>query len=144
MEARGNQKFTLGFIFNPELTKVLLVHKEKPEWQKGKINGIGGKYEDGETAEQCISRETFEESTLRIPSNEWTYVGTVHQERGDFGVLAATYAGPPQDAVKNDYEEIEWFKVGKLPANVIPNLQWLVPLALYKLQNNFESFEVNY
>ena len=42
------KKYTLGFIFTPALDKVLLVHKISPEWQAGKINGVGGKIEEGE------------------------------------------------------------------------------------------------
>ena len=51
------EKFTLGFVFNADLAKVLLVHKQRPDWQSGRINGIGGKIVGDESALNCIVRE---------------------------------------------------------------------------------------
>ena len=39
------QKYSLGFVFDLPVEKVLLIEKQRPEWQKGKLNGIGGKIE---------------------------------------------------------------------------------------------------
>lgn len=43
------QEYVLGFAFTPKdlkgNQKVVLIEKLKPEWQKGKFNGIGGKLE---------------------------------------------------------------------------------------------------
>lgn len=138
MEQTQTYKYSLGFIFDAELQRVLLVHKEKPEWQKGRVNGIGGKFESGETPAECISRETIEESSLAIAPDEWVYVGALHQEIGDVAVLAAKYSGRLEDAIKNDYEEVGWFDVNALPSNVIENLKWLVPVSLEKLKGTFE------
>ena len=38
-------KYVVGFAFNKEKTKVLLIKKTKPDWQAGQLNGIGGKIE---------------------------------------------------------------------------------------------------
>jgi 8-oxo-dGTP diphosphatase len=45
-----------------------MVHRNrKPnDIHKGKWNGLGGKFEDGETPEECIIREVHEESGLAI------------------------------------------------------------------------------
>ena len=48
---------SLGFIFDATLEQVLLVHKNRPTWQAGRINGVGGKVEDGETPEVALIRE---------------------------------------------------------------------------------------
>ena len=132
----------MGFIFDSNLKRVLLAHKEKPAWQKGKLNGVGGKYEPGETAEECIRRETLEETSLDIP--EWTYVGEIQQEAGNVGFLAAVYKGNPRAAKKADYEEVEWFDIDALPSNIIPNLRWLIPISLEKVTGNLQSFMVRY
>src|SRR5947207_2773047 len=42
--------------------RVLLIMKDKPEWQKGFFNLVGGKVEDGETPEQAALRELKEET----------------------------------------------------------------------------------
>ena len=144
MGVTASQKYTLGFIFDKECKHVLLIHKQKPVWQKGKINGVGGKYEARETAEACIRREVREETRLDIPEESWVYVGTIRQEAGDVGFFATCYQGNMADAATNDHEKIEWFYIGKLPDNAIRNLHWLIPLSLEKLRGEFKSFSVEY
>lgn len=48
--------------------KTLMVHRiKKPnDIHEGKWNGLGGKFEPGETPEECAQREIFEESGLRV------------------------------------------------------------------------------
>lgn len=128
------QSFTVGFIFDRALGHVLLVHKQRPAWQHGKLNGVGGKYEGTETAAECIARETKEETSLTILPTDWLYVGTIHQGEGTAGVLATCYTDALTDAVAADHENIEWFPVVALPHNVIPNLRWLIPLCKEKLE----------
>lgn len=70
--------YCLAFIFNNDLTQLLLIKKEKPFNQKNKLNGIGGKVEEGETFYDAIVREVKEESNLDIKN--WTEVTT----DGDF------------------------------------------------------------
>ena len=41
-------EYTLGFVFDRDLQHVLLIQKQRPAWQAGKFNGIGGKLEAGE------------------------------------------------------------------------------------------------
>ena len=50
--------------------KTLMLHRIKKEIDvhKGKWNGLGGKLEPGETPEECIIREVYEESGLIIQS----------------------------------------------------------------------------
>jgi len=48
--------------------QTLMVHRiKKPnDMHEGKWNGLGGKFEAGETPEECARREIFEESGLRV------------------------------------------------------------------------------
>ena len=141
MEEQGTPKYTVGFIFSSvNLNHVLLVHKQKPEWQKGRVNGVGGKVESGESPEECISRETKEETCLAIPPKDWVLVGRIVQQAGDVAVFAAEYGGALADAKKGDHEEVEWFPVASLPSTVIDNLKWMVPLAQQALQGA-QSFQ---
>ena len=57
---------TLCYIQNK--TKTLMLHriKKKNDIHQGKWNGLGGKLEAGETPEDCVVREVFEESGLKI------------------------------------------------------------------------------
>jgi 8-oxo-dGTP diphosphatase len=48
--------------------KTLMIHRVKKEndMHEGKWNGLGGKFLQGETPEQCVIREVEEESGLKI------------------------------------------------------------------------------
>ena len=57
--------------------EVLLLHriKKKNDLNHDKWIGIGGKFEEGESPEECLLREVYEESGLRLTS--WRYRGIV-------------------------------------------------------------------
>ena len=48
--------YVLGFAFNKNFREVLLILKNKPQWQKGLYNGIGGKIEEGELPIEAMVR----------------------------------------------------------------------------------------
>src|SRR3990172_9255073 len=52
--------------------KTLMVHRIKKtnDMHQGKWNGLGGKFEPGETPEQCAIREIYEESGLLVKQPE--------------------------------------------------------------------------
>lgn len=136
---------TLGFVFDSTGKRVLLVHKKKPVWQNGKLNGIGGKIESGENIHECIARECMEESSLKIPPQNWQHFGTIQEKDCDIEVFATQYLGAVTDAVKTDHEEIEWFYHKRLPTTVIKNLYFLIPAAYQKLQGyRFEKIVIKY
>jgi 8-oxo-dGTP diphosphatase len=62
-------EYVCGFLFSPDGKKVVLIKKNRPENQAGKLNGIGGKIEPGETPEQAMIREFNEEAGIYI--DEW-------------------------------------------------------------------------
>lgn len=129
------KKYTLGFIFTPDFLSVLLIHKVNPPWQQGKINGIGGKTEEGESSRACIKREVREETALNILKNSFELVGRINENGGQIDVFSTVYKGEKVDAKRNDKEDVEWCEVNNLPQNVISNLRWLIPLAIDKLNN---------
>ncbi|MEF9935484.1 NUDIX hydrolase [Clostridium sp.] len=50
--------------------KTLMLHRVKKhgDYHKNKYNGIGGKFEEGESPEDCIIREAYEETGLTLKS----------------------------------------------------------------------------
>jgi 8-oxo-dGTP diphosphatase len=48
--------------------RTLMIHRVKKEndIHEGKWNGLGGKFEPGESPEECVIREVLEESGLRV------------------------------------------------------------------------------
>jgi 8-oxo-dGTP diphosphatase len=139
------KRYTVGFLFNADLSKVLLIHKLTPEWQRGKVNGLGGKYEEGEDANRCIARETREEAAVDVPAAEWRRVGSLFGAEWHVDVMAARHAGAESDARSLEEQQVEWFAVGALPQNAMSNLHWLVPLCLNALRtDDIVSADVRY
>jgi 8-oxo-dGTP diphosphatase len=57
---------TLCYIQHDEKTLMLHRIKKVNDMHQGKWNGLGGKFEPGETPEDCAIREIFEESGLKV------------------------------------------------------------------------------
>lgn len=66
-----------GFMINPTTQEVLLIKKNRPDFQKGKWNGIGGKLEPGETPIQAMVREFWEETGLQTLEGYWVHTITL-------------------------------------------------------------------
>lgn len=64
-------KYVLAFAFTPDLKQVALIRKEKPAWQAGKINGIGGKVEPEEAWTTAMTREFKEETGVYVLQEQW-------------------------------------------------------------------------
>lgn len=59
---------TLCYVINKTNNSTLMIHRVKKEndYHEGKWNGLGGKFENGESPEECAIREVKEESGLDI------------------------------------------------------------------------------
>lgn len=57
---------TLCYVKNEGKTLMLHRIKKEKDMHKGKWNGLGGKFEAGESPEECVIREVEEESGLKI------------------------------------------------------------------------------
>jgi 8-oxo-dGTP diphosphatase len=67
--------YVLGFAFNTIGDKVALIRKNKPDWQKGFLNGIGGKIEKDESKRSAMVREFEEECGIKTSTYYWCYYG---------------------------------------------------------------------
>ncbi len=124
------KKYTLGLIFDQSLSQILLMHKTKPAFQVGKLNGLGGKIEEGETPEACIAREVREESGLNIKPAAWVRIGTTGGTNWTMEVFAHRYLGNLSDAKSLEAEQIEWFHINQLPTTVLTNIPWMIAFAV--------------
>jgi len=64
--------WTLGFIFSADLKDVFLIRKNRPEWQAGKLNGIGGSKLPDESFTACMMRESYEETGIKGTDDDWS------------------------------------------------------------------------
>ena len=61
---------TLCYIKNNGKTLMLYRDKKPNDIHEGKWNGLGGKFDPGESPEDCVRREVLEESGLQIRNPE--------------------------------------------------------------------------
>lgn len=121
------QGYVCGFLFSPDRARVLLIRKRRPDWQKGKLNGVGGKIEHGESPACAMRREFCEEAGLDIDDWREVVVLTGPDWQGHF----FRAVGDIIDAARAiTDEQLEIHPVAKLPSDTIPNLHWLIPLLL--------------
>ncbi|NWF49948.1 MAG: 8-oxo-dGTP diphosphatase [Ignavibacteriaceae bacterium] len=59
---------TLCYIMDKKNNSTLMIYRNKKsnDYHEGKWNGLGGKFEPGESPEECAAREIEEESGLRV------------------------------------------------------------------------------
>lgn len=71
------KRYVLAFLFDKDEENVLLIRKNRPDFQAGKLNGLGGKIKDGETPLEAVSRVVAEESGINLPTHSYKSVGVI-------------------------------------------------------------------
>jgi 8-oxo-dGTP diphosphatase len=122
-ECRG-QQYCCGFAHFGDT--VALILKAKPAWQAGKLNGVGGSVEEGETPAQAMTREWREETGTEV--DNWGHFITLNTKGAEVHFFRARLNHSPV-LVSQPEEPMRWYMVDHLPENVIPNLRWLVPMS---------------
>ncbi len=128
------QNYSCGFIFNEKKNEVLLIRKNRPKWQCGMFNGIGGHAEGDETSYECMVRESKEETTIK--DENWKYFANLKSRLSNvdfFSIFNQNFneISPLTDEllypimIKEIFNRQYYFY-----NNIIPNLRVLIPLAL--------------
>lgn len=124
-------EYSLGFAFSADRHKMVVITKNRPQWQAGKWNGVGGHIEQGETAIQCMVREFVEETGVKTVEADWRPLAKFSSN--DFIVHsfymfsdsihnAKTLTDEEVSIIPVDLNEIRRFGQSNLP--------WLISLAL--------------
>jgi 8-oxo-dGTP diphosphatase len=124
-------KYVAGFMFSADKTEVALIRKNKPAWQKGLLNGIGGKIEPGEQPIDAMWREFQEETASYVPPNYWQHFAIL--EGPGFSVDFFHTEGDLSTLLSPEEEKVERVKLSEvhvLRADMIENLPWLISLAI--------------
>lgn len=121
-----NKDMVVGFLFDEKAEKVLLIEKQKPEWQKDWFNGIGGKIEWSEKPLSAIERETYEETGLQI--NDWQYFAVLHCP--SFRIYYfRSFNDLIYEKKQTEKEKLWIFKLDMLPRKIILPSEWLLRMA---------------
>ena len=106
---------TLVYLIHED--KVLMIHRNRKEGDehKGKYNGLGGKFEAGETGHECAIREVFEESGLQIsrPNLKGDILFPKFDKKGnDWHVFIYTAFEFSGELISQNREgDLEWVKI---------------------------------
>lgn len=132
-----------GLCYCKAANSVTLILKNRPAWQKNRLNGVGGKIEPGETPLAAMVREWREETGHGSEPEEWSErvrlrVPLAHgseQKRTihffarfvDKSVADLGYPLPQEGGEQVWWVDFSW--IISIP-NLLPNLTWLIPLCL--------------
>lgn len=125
------EHMVLGFLFSPDCSEVILIRKKRPKWQAGRLNGVGGRVELGETPHHAMRREFREETALDIVT--WLRAMQFTCKGGTVFVYKAI--APDNDTLwkyetRTD-ETVDVFSVADIYGKkVLDNIRWMVPLLL--------------
>jgi len=138
-------RYVLGFLFDDEKNTVVLIKKNKPVWQKGLLNGVGGKIEEGELPIVAMVREFEEETSVKTDNLDWKHFAGVEGE----GYSIACFYTISSDYMKNvktmEEEVIEIRRIRDLQdLPIVSNLLWLVHLAKDENNGNHPTVQVKY
>lgn len=138
--------YVMGLMFNEHLNTVALIQKSRPQWQRGRFNGIGGKIEYGESPLEAMCREFEEEAALKTHPTTWRLFLTMRGKNDDgapFMVDCFCARGPIERIVSLTDEKVFFVPVDTIrleSPSMIENVPWLIGCALDMLRDGRPSF----
>lgn len=124
-------EYTCGFAFDKCDKSVALIVKNRPEWQRGMLNGIGGHIEPGETPVEAQIREFYEETGWLTSEPEWSLF-CVLTVPGFAKVYMFRATLPDLTRLKTTTDEKVSIQSTDEGCYTVPNLKWLIPMARMK------------
>ena len=141
--------YTAGFLFD-SWGNVALIHKLRPDWQAGKLNGIGGHIEPEDVDPWAAMRREFKEETSLDIQNWKLFCELKGSHTSDSDEEFIVYFFTARvDSLKDIQtvtdEEILLVPLRELAAGhceCVPNLAWLIPMALSVEKESASFFAV--
>lgn len=132
--------YVLGFMFSESLHEVCLIKKNRPVWQAGRINGIGGKVEQDECNLAAMVREFYEETGTATSPKDWVEVAELKFTDTKISTTnVSVFASRNQEAfdtamTKTD-EAVLKIPIGMIPTyEAVNNVAQLVTLCIHALR----------
>ena len=122
--------YVTGFMYSTDKKRVVLIEKINPEWQRGHLNGVGGKIEQDETPEMAMSREFEEETGVATASEVWKVFAVINGGEQYKVYFFYTLSDDLVNVKTIEAEEVGIYSIDGLPHNVLHNLRWLIPMSL--------------
>ena len=119
--------YVLALLFTADRSRVVLMRRTRPAWQAGRVNALGGKLMPDESPLAAARRETMEEAAVDVTGWEELLVWDDPVYR--LHVMRA-FDDAAERARTAEDQEVFLAPVQALPAELIDNLRWLIPLAL--------------
>ena len=127
-------EYVAGFMFDKHDSLVVLIKKNKPDWQKGKLNGVGGKIEESDASPfDAMAREFAEETGVITSPAAWRKLAVLNVPDARihffYTHIETDFLTPLQQLTD---EEVQWQAIDDVVGSgcVLPNLSWLIPMAL--------------
>lgn len=142
-------EYTLGFAFNEEMNRVILIKKNRPSWQAGLLNGVGGEVESFDASPVAAQvREFREETGIETTTAEWKLFASLN---GENFVVDCFWTTLEYDRFE-DYESITDEVVAQyrvhqlLGRDTCPNVPMLIAMCrnLDVRNNRFKHIELTY
>lgn len=124
--------WVVGFLFDLKGEYVVLIKKNRPDWQEGLLNGVGGHIQPNESAFEAMTREFNEEAGVYFEA--WNMLAIFKGLDGDSNDCVCYFlyglgnARQFAEARTVTDEVIMKLPVAELPKNLVKNLYWLIPL----------------
>jgi 8-oxo-dGTP diphosphatase len=132
------KKYAVGFMFNSNKSKIALVTKARPDWQKGKLNGVGGHVEGSESFRQAMVREFKEETGINTLESNWELMVEL-TKMGEFTIYFFKMVSAFEyDFTSQPDEPVNWYSVDDISCNVVYNLRYILPM----FEDSFLQFPV--
>lgn len=108
---------TLCYVICDDTTLMLLRNKKENDMHQGKWNGLGGKLDPGESPEECVIREVWEESglTIKSPVLKGFITFPAFDEIDDWYVFVYTASQFSGELIDSAEGHLQWIKNEHLP-----------------------------
>lgn len=104
--------------------RLLLLRRYNTGYEDGNYSVIAGHLEGNETVLAAAAREAREEAGIELDTGEARVAAVMHRksedERVDWFVVAGKWTGEVRIAEPDKCDDMSWFELNELPANVIP------------------------